>query len=88
MTLNKIIYVVLCLLVLIKKANSDHNNKAIDIEWEAARPPFDPNIYKEILDPELCAKQIDYLISNDTRLIITCKYYRRVLYAFCTSFKI
>ncbi|XP_026315722.1 O-acyltransferase like protein-like [Hyposmocoma kahamanoa] len=41
------------------------------LEWEAKHPPFDPNIYEEVLDPELCAKQIQYLTLNDTLLLMT-----------------
>lgn len=70
----KIIYVVLGISILVNKVNSDRNKRTIDVGWEAVHPPFDPNIYEEILDAELCAKQIDYLISNDTLLMITCKY--------------
>lgn len=82
MTPIKIVYVVLSTLVLTHKVNSDQNKRAIDIEWEAVHPPFDPNIYEEILDPELCAKQIEYLISNDTLLMMTCKQKLKI-HTFC-----
>ncbi|XP_026315715.1 O-acyltransferase like protein-like [Hyposmocoma kahamanoa] len=64
-------FVVLSASVLIDKVNSDQNNRAIDVGWEAINPPFDPNIYEEILDAELCAKQLQYLILNDTLLMMT-----------------
>ncbi|XP_026315616.1 O-acyltransferase like protein-like [Hyposmocoma kahamanoa] len=67
----RVIFVVFCAFVLTDKVGSDQNNRAIDIEWEEAHPPFDPNIYEEVLDPELCAKQIEYLTMNDTLLMIT-----------------
>lgn len=70
-----IVFVVLSIIVLIDQANSDQSNRAIDIEWEPIQPPFDPDIYEEILNPELCAKQIQHLIWNDTVLKMTCKYY-------------
>lgn len=77
-----VIFVALSGLVLIDKVNSDQNNRASEV-WEAAHPPFDPNIYEEILDPELCAKQIEHLASNDIPLMITCKYYNRFLFTIC-----
>ncbi|XP_026315720.1 nose resistant to fluoxetine protein 6-like [Hyposmocoma kahamanoa] len=41
------------------------------IERDPAHPAFDPNIYEEALDPELCAKQLEYLALNDTLLRMT-----------------
>lgn len=75
----RILYVVLSALVLIDKVNSDQNNRVIDIDWEAVHPPFDPDIYENILNAELCTKQIEYLALNDTLLSLTCKYCERVL---------
>lgn len=83
---TKIIFVVLSILMLINIVNSDQNNRAIDIEWGAIHPPFDPNISDKILDPELCAKQMKYLIVNDTSLLMTCKYCNRILFIICTRY--
>ncbi|XP_026315716.1 nose resistant to fluoxetine protein 6-like [Hyposmocoma kahamanoa] len=66
----KVIFVVLCTIVSIDKVNSQQNNRMIDTEWDTKHPPFDPNIYEEILDPVLCAKQLEYLILNDTLLMM------------------
>ncbi|XP_026319605.1 O-acyltransferase like protein-like [Hyposmocoma kahamanoa] len=62
---------VLCALVFIDKANSDQNNRIINIEWEPKHPAFDPNIYEEVLNPELCTNQLQYLTLNDTLLMMT-----------------
>lgn len=70
----KITFVVLNIFILIDNIHSERSNRAIDVEWEPVHPPFDPNIYKEVLDPELCAKQTKYLVMNDTLLMMTCKY--------------
>lgn len=66
-------FVLLNLLVLINKVNSEQNNRAINTDWEAKNPTFDPKIYEEVLDPELCARQIKYLILRDPLLLMTCK---------------
>lgn len=81
----KLLGVVLSALVLIDKVNSDKNNKVVDVEWEAVHPPFDPEIYEDILDAELCTKQIEYLALNDTLLMLTCKYCYRFLFTFCMA---
>lgn len=60
--------------VFIKIVNSNHNSRVVFIRWDAKHPAFDPNIYEEALDPELCSKQIEHLIWNDTHLMMTCKY--------------
>lgn len=78
MSIN-IIFVVLSSLVLIE---------ATVLEWDPAHPPFDPDIYKEALDPELCAKQLEYLTLNDTLLMMTCKYCERLLFIFCINFRV
>ncbi|XP_026315723.1 nose resistant to fluoxetine protein 6-like [Hyposmocoma kahamanoa] len=70
MTLYKIIFVVFSTLVVTGKVNSDQHTRA-DIEWDVVHPPFDPNIYEEILDAEECKKQIEYLTLNDTLLMMT-----------------
>lgn len=70
----QIIIVILSTLMLFNIVKTDQNNRAIDIDWGAKHPPFDPNIYEEVLDAEQCAKQIKYLILNDTLLLMTCKY--------------
>ncbi|XP_026315725.1 O-acyltransferase like protein-like [Hyposmocoma kahamanoa] len=67
----KFILVVVSTFILIGNVHSERSNRAINIEWDPAHPPFDPNIYEEVLDPELCAKQIQYLITNDTLLMMT-----------------
>lgn len=69
----RVVAVVFNTLVIINKVNSDENNKMIVIERESKHPPFDPNVYEEVLDIELCAKQIEYLTLNDTHLLMTCK---------------
>ncbi|XP_026315714.1 O-acyltransferase like protein-like [Hyposmocoma kahamanoa] len=56
---------------MVDKVNGNENNRAIDTKWEAKHPAFDPNIYEEILDPDLCTKQLEYLILNDTLLMMT-----------------
>lgn len=53
---------------------SEHNSRAVVIDREPGHPPFDPKIYEEALDPEQCAKQLEYLTLNDTFLMMTCKY--------------
>lgn len=77
MSIN-IIFVVLSSSVLIE---------ATVIERDPAHPPFDPNIYKEALDPELCGKQLKYLTSNGT-LLMTCKYGERLLFIFCINLRV
>lgn len=73
----KVTVLSLSILVFVDKVNSDENNRMIDIEWEPKHPAFDPEIYKEILDPVQCAKQLKYLTLNDTLLMMTCKYLDR-----------
>lgn len=51
------------------------NGSVHDLDLEAVHPPFDQSIYEEALDPEMCARQLQYLITNDTLLMITCKYF-------------
>lgn len=60
--------------MLMNIVKSEHNSRAVVIEWEPAHPPFDPKIYEEALDPVQCAKQLEYLTVNDTFLKMTCKY--------------
>lgn len=50
------------------------NGTVHDLDWDVRHPPFDPRIYEDALDPELCAKQLKYLATNDTILMATCKY--------------
>ncbi|XP_026315718.1 uncharacterized protein LOC113227060 [Hyposmocoma kahamanoa] len=69
--LIKISFVMFCTLVFIEIVNSEHDNRAVIIDWDATHPPFDPNIYEEVLDPELCARQLEYLSLNDTLLMMT-----------------
>lgn len=57
-------------IVLIKVINGSVH----ELDIEASHPPFDQSIYEDVLDPEMCAKQLDYLIANDTILTLTCKY--------------
>lgn len=75
----KVFVVVLSTLVFIDKVNSDQNNRISDIDWDPKHPSFDPNIYEEVLDPELCTRQLQYLTSNDTFLMSTCKFLDRLL---------
>lgn len=58
-----IVFVVICGSVIID---------ATFLDWQAANPPFDPNIYEEVLNPEICAKQLKYLTS-DALLMMTCE---------------
>ncbi|XP_026315721.1 uncharacterized protein LOC113227063 [Hyposmocoma kahamanoa] len=77
-TYTEHVYVSVTKMVSIKLVNklsvcmySDRNNRVVNIQWEPKHPPFDPNIYEEVLDSELCEKQIQYLTLNDTLLMMT-----------------
>lgn len=51
------------------------NGTVHDLDSEVRHPPFDQNIYENVLDPKLCAEQMKYLTTNDTMLMVTCKYF-------------
>lgn len=51
------------------------NGTVHDLDLKVRHPPFDQNIYEDVLDPELCAEQMKYLTTNDAMLMITCKYF-------------
>lgn len=57
-------------IVLIKEVNGTVHN----LDLEARHPPFEPRIYEDALDPELCSNQLTYLTTTDTLLMVTCKY--------------
>lgn len=82
---NTIIFVMCSTLVLTDKVNSDQQTRA-EIVWDVRHPPFDPDIYKEILDAEQCTKQIENLtVNNNTLLTMTCKYYDSFIKYFIPS---
>lgn len=62
--------VIILNIVLIKRINGTVH----ELDWDIRHPPFDSRIYEDVLDPELCAKQLRYLTTNDTMLMATCKY--------------
>lgn len=35
---------------------------------------FNPNLYEEVIDEQLCHEQIQYLVNNDTYTLLRCKY--------------
>lgn len=37
-------------------------------------PAFDPQFYKDLLDPELCVEQLDYITRNNLFLRLQCKF--------------
>lgn len=51
------------------------NGTVHDLDLEVRHPPFDPRIYEDVLDPELCAKQLEYLTTHNNILMVTCKYF-------------
>lgn len=46
----------------------------VHLDWEVKNRAFDPNLYAEALDPELCDKQLEYIVYNNSWLQMECKY--------------
>lgn len=48
-------------------------NGHLELDWEPKNPPFDSQFYEDLLNPELCQKQLLYILANDPSLLTQCK---------------
>ncbi|XP_026315727.1 O-acyltransferase like protein-like [Hyposmocoma kahamanoa] len=44
-------------------------NGHLELDWEPKNPPFDSQFYEDLLNPELCQKQLLYILANDPSLL-------------------
>lgn len=66
----------LVLILLVVEVSVCNGIASNNVNINVSNYPFDRKLYQDVLDSELCQRQLQYLTGNNTGLMFRCKYFR------------